>query len=80
MGIGNPVEGTFNTETKSFTEGFTGKTLEFSYTATDSVTVISVSGISCSSIGHKFTGIPTNTTNFMFKDVTTDKTATLENS
>lgn len=80
LGIGDPVEGTFNTETRSFTEGFTGKTLEFSYTATGSVTAISVSGIAYNSTGHKFTGIPANTTSFTFKDGTTDKTATLGSS
>ena len=80
LGVSDVVEGTFNTTTNTFTEGFTGKTLEFSYTATGTVTEISVDGITYDSTGHKFKNIPVNTTSFTFKDGSTTKTATLSES
>lgn len=80
LGIGDLVSGTFNTTTKEFTEGFTGKTLEFSYTATGAVTEISVSGITYDSVAHKFKNIPYDVTSFTFKDVSIKKTATMTNT
>lgn len=80
LGIGDLIEGTFDTSTKAFTPGFTGKTLEFAYTATGAISTISVSGITYDSTNHKFIGIPVNTTSFTFKDGTTTKTATLASS
>lgn len=73
----DPIEGTFDTTARTFTEGFTGQTLEFDYTATGAVTDISVPGITYNTTDHKFIGIPANTTSFTFKDGETTKTATL---
>ena len=77
LGIGDPIIGTFNVETKAFTEGFTGKTLEFTYNATGDVTEISNSKITFDKSENKFKGIPTDVTSFTFKDGGTLKTATL---
>jgi len=76
----DPIEGTFDTTARTFTEGFTGKTLEFDYTATGAVTAISVEGITYDDTNHKFVGIPANTTSFTFVDGETTKTATLGTS
>lgn len=76
----DPIEGTFNTETLTFTEGFSALTLEVSYEATGAVTEISVSGVTYDSINDKFIGIPSYITSFTFKDGTTTKTATLGNA
>ena len=80
LGISDPVEGTYDTTLKTFTAGFTAKTLEFSYTATGDITVISVAGITYSTVSSKFIGIPAGTTTFTFKDVAVTKTATLGSS
>ena len=80
LGLGDPVIGTFNVETKTFAEGFTGKTLEFNYTATATVSAISVEGITYDSVGNKFKNIPSNVTTFTFKDGSDSKTATLRES
>lgn len=80
LGISDPVEGTFTVSSGTFAIGFTGKTLEFSYTATGAISTISVTGISYDDVNHKFVGIPTTITSFTFKDGTTTKTATLGSS
>lgn len=80
LGITDPDEGTFDTATKTFTEGFTDKTLEFNYTATGTVAAISVVGITYDDVNHKFIGIPVDTTSFTFTDNSVSKTATLGSS
>lgn len=78
LGISDPVEGTFNTQDKTFKEGFTIKTLEFSYQNTaGAITDISVQGITFDDAGDKFKNIPHDTTTFTFKENGTLKTATL---
>ena len=77
LGLGDPVIGTFDTTTKTFTEGFNSKTLEFDYTANGTVSNISVDGITYDSVNHKFKNIPLNVTSFTFKDGDTSKTATV---
>lgn len=77
LGISDPVEGTFTVETKAFEIGFTGKTLELSYTATGAITEISVPEITYSTVDSKFIGIPADTTSFTFMDVAVTMTATL---
>lgn len=77
LGLGDPVKGTFDTATKTFTEGFDAKTLEFDYTATGTVSDISVDDITYDSTNHKFKNIPVNVTSFTFKDGDTSKIATV---
>jgi len=80
LGIADPVEGTFDLATKTFTAGFMAKTLQFSYTATGAISAISVIGITYDIANSKFIGIPANTVSFTFKDVAVTKTATLGSS
>lgn len=80
LGVGDLVVGTFNTTTKEFTEGFTGKTLECTYSSTGSVTEISVSGVTYDKSTSKFKNIPYNTKSFTFKDGVANKTATLNST
>lgn len=84
LGLGDPIVGTvtINPTTKeiTFKEGFNKKTLEFAYTATGSITDISVDGIIYDAINNKFKGIPANTISFTFKDGSALKTATLGSS
>lgn len=77
---GDPIEGTFNTTTLTFTEGFSALTLEVPYEATGAVSAISVTGVTYDSTNDKFIGIPSYITSFTFKDGTTTKTATLGSS
>lgn len=80
LGKSDPVEGTFNTVTKVFTEGFTDKTLEVSYANTGAITNISIAGVTFDDDNNKFINIPYGTTSFTFTDGVTSKTATLGSS
>ena len=82
LGKGDPIEGTVTIVdgNVTFTEGFEDKTLEFEYTATGSITNISVAGIEYDNINKKFINIPLKVTTFTFKDGSTTKTATLGQS
>lgn len=77
LGISDPVEGTFNTQDKTFKEGFTIKTLEFSYSKQGAISDISVPGITYVDGENKFKNIPHDTKTFTFKDNQVSKTATL---
>lgn len=80
LGQSDPVEGTFDTSTKAFEEGFTKKVVEVDYTNTGSVTEISVPGITFNDSEDKFKGVPFDLEKFTFKDNGTLKTATLGSS
>ena len=84
LGLGDPVVGTvtINPDTKeiTFKEGFNEKTIEFEYTATGTITEISIDEITYDTSNHKFKNIPVNTTSFTFKDNEVVKTATLSSS
>ncbi|CAI3197003.1 conserved hypothetical protein [Clostridium neonatale] len=84
LGLGDPVVGTvtINPDTKeiTFKEGFYEKTIEFEYTATGTITEISIDEITYDTSNHKFKNIPVNTTSFTFKDNEVVKTATLSSS
>lgn len=84
LGLGDPVIGTVtlkpDTKEITFKEGFNEKTIEFEYTATGTITEISVDGITYDKSGHKFKNIPANTISFTFKDNEVVKTATLGSS
>ncbi|ADL53212.1 hypothetical protein [Clostridium cellulovorans] len=80
LGKGDPVEGTFDTTTKTFTAGFTDKTIEVPYTNTGTVSAISIAGVTFNDTDDKFVGLPSDTVSFTFKDGTTTKTATLGSS
>ena len=74
LGMTDPIEGTFNTTTKTFTNGFTIKTHEVTYTATGAISAISIPGVTHSQ--GKFSNIPHYATTFTFKDGQDTKTAT----
>lgn len=80
LGQSDPIEGTFDTSTKAFEEGFTKKVVEVDYTNTGSVTEISVPGITFNDSEDKFKGVPFDLEKFTFKDDGTLKTATLGSS
>lgn len=80
LGQSDPIEGTFDTSTKAFEEGFTKKVVELDYTNTGSVTEISVPGITFNDSEDKFKGVPFDLEKFTFKDDGTLKTATLGSS
>lgn len=82
LGKGDPIEGTVTIVdgNVTFTEGFEDKTLEFEYTATGSITNISVAGIEYNDTDNKFINIPLKVTTFTFKDGSNTKTATLGQS
>lgn len=80
LGISDPIEGTFNTTSKTFTEGFTGKTLEISYNNIGAITNISIAGVTFDDTNNKFINVPYGTTSFTFTDGVTSKTATLGSS
>lgn len=80
LGISDPVEGTFDTTTKTFTEGFTHRTIEVAYANTGAVTNISIAGVTFDDVADKFVNLPYGTTSFTFKDGATSKTATLGTS
>lgn len=80
LGQSDPIEGTFDTSTKTFEEGFTKKVVDVSYTNTGSITEISVSGITFNDSEDKFKGVPFDLEKFTFKDNGALKTATLGSS
>ena len=82
LGKGDPIEGTVTISDGkvTFKEGFEDKTLEFEYTATGSITNISVDGIKYDNTHNKFINIPLKVTTFTFKDGSNTKTATLGQS
>lgn len=80
LGQSDPIEGTFDTSTKTFEEGFTKKVVDVSYTNTGSITEISVSGITFNDSEDKFKGVPFDLDKFTFKDNGALKTATLGSS
>lgn len=84
LGLGDPIIGTvtINPTTKeiTFEKGFNEKMLEVSYTATGTVSEISIDGVTYDNVNHKFKNIPANTEKFTFKDDGTSKTATLGSS
>lgn len=80
LGQSDPIEGTFDTSTKTFEEGFTKKVVDVAYSNTGSVTEISVSGITFNDSEDKFKGVPFDLEKFTFKDNGALKTATLGSS
>lgn len=80
LGISDPIEGTFNTTSKTFTEGFTDKTLDISYNNTGAITNISIAGVTFDDTNNKFINVPYGTISFTFTDGVTSKTATLGSS
>lgn len=80
LGQSDPIEGTFDTSTKTFEEGFTKKVVDVSYTNTGSITEISVQGITFNDSEDKFKGVPFDLDKFTFKDNGALKTATLGSS
>lgn len=80
LGQSDPIEGTFDTSTKTFEEGFTKKVVDVSYTNTGSITEISVLGITFNDSEDKFKGVPFDLDKFTFKDNGALKTATLGSS
>lgn len=80
LGQSDPIEGTFDTSTKTFEEGFTKKVVDVEYSNTGSVTEISVSGITFNDSEDKFKGVPFDLEKFTFKDNGALKTATLGSS
>lgn len=78
LGMTDPVEGTFDTQAKVFTPGFTIKTHEVPYTKTGAVSAISIAnlGVTFDDVGGRFMGVPHYITSFTFKDNTSNKTAT----
>lgn len=80
LGQSDPIEGTFDTSTKTFEEGFTKKVVDVSYTNTGSITEISVSEITFNDSEDKFKGVPFDLEKFTFKDNGALKTATLGSS
>lgn len=80
LGQSDPIEGTFDTSTKTFEEGFTKKIVDVAYANTGSITEISVPGITFNDSEDKFKGVPFDLDKFTFKDNGALKTATLGNS
>lgn len=80
LGKSDPIEGTFDTSTKTFEEGFTKKVVDVSYTNTGSIAEISVPGITFNDSEDKFKGVPFDLDKFTFKDNGALKTATLGSS
>lgn len=80
LGQSDPIEGTFDTSTKTFEEGFTKKVVDVAYSNSGSVTEISVSGITFNDSEDKFKGVPFDLDKFTFKDNGALKTATLGSS
>lgn len=80
LGQSDPIEGTFDTSTKTFEEGFTKKVVDVSYTNTGSINEISVPGITFNDSEDKFKGVPFDLDKFTFKDNGALKTATLGSS
>lgn len=80
LGQSDPIEGTFDSSTKTFEEGFTKKVVDVAYSNTGSVTEISVSGITFNDSEDKFKGVPFDLEKFTFKDNGALKTATLGSS
>lgn len=80
LGQSDPIEGTFDTSTKTFEEGFTKKVVDVSYTNTGSIAEISVPGITFNDSEDKFKGVPFDLDKFTFKDNGALKTATLRSS
>ena len=80
LGQSDPIEGTFDTSTKTFEEGFTKKVVDVAYSNTGSVTEISVSAITFNDSEDKFKGVPFDLEKFTFKDNGALKTATLGSS
>lgn len=80
LGQSDPIEGTFDTSTKTFEEGFTKKVVDVAYTNTGSITEISVQGITFNDSEDKFKGVPFDLDKFTFKDDGALKTATLGSS
>lgn len=80
LGQSDPIEGTFDTSTKTFEEGFTKKVVDVSYTNIGSITEISVPGITFNDSEDKFKGVPFDLDKFTFKDNGALKTATLGSS
>ena len=57
-------------------DNFPDYLVQVSYTATGSVTEISISGVTYDAEADVFNGVPSKTTSFTFKDGETEKTAT----